>query len=219
MTAAPDELDFWTEDQRAEAITQWRLQRALDEAPDLIRHVRAIALSAPEAGETLRQWSAPMRITAADDADAAFAFLVDQTTLFADDLNVSVPAPHMLAWMRAETVRGFAPGTNPENAYALTRLHTVFLSIHAERIAALEFYEQYREDVINELSTLRAKYPLDPRREKPTQARQCEKCGAYAVRAEWAAANRNDVRVYCEVCGNELDPTTPAVLRWIRDAA
>lgn len=215
--------DELTEEQRDDELQTWRLQKALEEAPELLQHVRAVALSSPEPGETLREWNAPMRISAADAADLAYVALITYSMQFADDLHLALgnQAAAAAAMANADAqkgTQGFSSNCQPGGAYVLTSLFTGFLRAHSTAIEQHEDYTDYRDVVVDVLAKLKAQYPIQQRRRRDAAARKCPNCGEVAVRAEWASADMADARVRCELCGHEL-PVTGPVLRWIKEAA
>lgn len=161
------------EQQRADELAA-RSRTLLRDAPDLVHHVRSIALASPEGGETLRELNAPMRITAADAADAAFSQLVDwrvywqrwiETTtrndarvfVSGDQATIQMPKP----WSgRSGEVQGFVAGTTPGLAQILTRFQTRWLVDHADQISAHPVGREYHADVVNILAPLGAQFSI-----------------------------------------------------------
>ncbi|UAJ78330.1 hypothetical protein IT072_13790 [Leifsonia sp. ZF2019] len=206
MTDMIDVRDFETEEQRAERIAHWRLTRALTDAPEILTHVRAIALSNPERGETLTEWNAPMRITAEDDASDVYARLGEWVENFSDWLNIAPPVAHIAAQrIRRGDMQGFHANVTAEGAGLLTGLLTSWLLIHQEQTSTHPAYlADYRDDVTTLLWELRKKYPIERGREKPTYPRPCPVCGEYAIRADWWSENPGDVEVKCTECEHEI---------------
>lgn len=203
-----DVRDHETDEQRAERITEWRLAGALRDAAELFIHARALTISGrAEAGETLTEWNAPMRITPEDDASERYARLAEWVDNFAVDLNIAPPVVRIAA-RRVDNgdTQGFRAHVTPEGAGILVSLLTAWLSIHHEQITAHQAYLVYREDVTDFLWEMRRKYPVDRGREKPIIPRPCPECGELAIRAEWWSENIQDVNVQCGVCGYQLPP-------------
>lgn len=196
---------------------------ALKQAPEIALHVRTMALAArTERGETLPEWSAPMRITAADDVDEMFARLIEWVLFWSTELE-SVASATALAWTRRvrgsddfEPV-GFRAGTSPEGASLLVQAQTIWLLTRAERIQEHESGEAFMRDVNDFVWAVRAKYPTAPRPPKQTSSRPCPVCGEFAVGAEWKSSDVLDVVVRCDSCGANL-PTLPAqVAKWLEE--
>ncbi|WP_025158885.1 hypothetical protein [Leifsonia aquatica] len=217
MTQLIDPHDFLTDEQRAEEVATWRLTRALREAPELFTHARALTLSRAEAGETLSEWNAPMRITVEDDASDAYARLGEWVENFAMWLNIAPPVSHIAAQrIQRGDMQGFRAGVTPEGAGLLVNLLTSWLAIHSTRIATHDAHPTYREDVTSLLWRLRSKYPLDRGRERDVLPRTCPECGIPGVQAEWWSQNNADVEVSCMICGFTIDPADyKRILEWI----
>jgi len=230
-------------DERAAAalLLQSRCRKALAQVPDLIAFVRALSVGGQsERGETLPEWTAPMRITAAQDSDEVYAQLVDWVMYWVESLGSMPPAAAVVAWSARNEVQGFKAGTTSEGAYALTKLLTSWLLIRLNdmvekwteveasqlRIDAeknpdlwkfpvvLEFFE----DVAGFVFKLRAKYPIAPRPPKAVSLRPCPVCGEAAVGAEWNSSDVLDVKIACEHCGHVIDGTPAQVAKWLPEA-
>lgn len=196
---------FETEEQAAARIQAFRLRRALEDAPAQFQFVQSIAVGGQgEKGETLREWSAPMRITAADDVDAAFKPLIEYAMFFAEKLNLPISALTAAAWSVRREVRGFRAGTTPEGAWAIVQVQTMLLLVHWERIAETVYFDNYAKRMSEILWELRSHYPMNDRKPRDVFPRACWICGEYAVGAEWGDGDAADVTVSCEHCGDVL---------------
>ncbi|MEO7018325.1 MAG: hypothetical protein ABI067_17595 [Leifsonia sp.] len=215
MTEAIDVRDFETEDQRQESIAEWRIGRALSDAPELFIHARALTLSRPEAGETLPELNAPMKITTEDDASERYARLAEWVDYFAGTLNIAPPVVRLAARRVNGEVHGFRAHVTPEGAGLLVSLLTMWLRIHHEQLQADAAYPTYRDDVTEFLWELRKKYPLERGRERSVEARACPECADYGIQAEWWSENRGDVEVSCQICGHKIEPKD--YTKFIRD--
>jgi transcription elongation factor Elf1 len=201
-----DIIEQETDEERVERIQKWRLQRALVEAPELLAHVRSIAVSGrSERGETLGEWTAPMRITAADDVDDVYGQLIDWVMWAAEELKLSPASVSVVAWSIDEKVHGFRAETTIEAARLLTSINTGWMLAHEAELEGWANYATFRDDVLQLLWRLRAKYPMQQRRERSTEDRECPACGDQAVSAEWFSDSMHDVEVSCAACGFELE--------------
>lgn len=206
-----------TEDQAAARILAWRCSKALTGAGDLTLHVRSLALNGKtERGETLPEWSAPMRITAVDDVDAMYAQLINWVGFWSEALNSPPPSTAIVAWSNTTEPQGFRAGTSPLGARMLVQLLAMWLNVQAEAIEGHESAEVYRKDIVELLGTLRGRYPLAARPPKPISLRPCPVCDHNAVGAEWGSEDMLDVTVQCEHCGHVLPAAKPSELaRWL----
>lgn len=218
MTALTEALEYETAEQRAERIQEWRLWKALQDAPELFTHARAITISGRiERGDEVPHMHSPMKITTEDDASERYARLAEWVDNFAQDLNIAPPVARVAA-RRIENgdIQGFRAHVTPEGAGILVNLLTAWLTIHQERISTHPAYLTYREDVTGFLRDMSKKYPVDRGREKPVHPRPCPECGMPAIRAEWWSENTADVNVECTFCGYTVPPTDYAkILRWV----
>ncbi|WP_243063209.1 hypothetical protein [Humibacter sp. RRB41] len=194
-----------TEEEQAARVLAWRAERALTEAPALFEHVRTIALSGhSEAGETLREWAAPLRITAVDDGDERYVRLIEWVQYWAEKLQLDPPATHVTAWANLKRDwQGFKAATTPLGARMLVSLQTSWLLIHDDAIGAHSSVDDYRTDVTEFLWELRQRYPMRARRERPTASRACPACGVEDVFVDWAGEDSTKARVACDECGWE----------------
>ncbi|GIT80202.1 hypothetical protein LLS1_18710 [Leifsonia sp. LS1] len=218
MSFTTDPHDVETDDQREERIQQWRLSRALRDAPEIFAHVRALAISGrTERGDEVPHLDSPLRITAEDDIDDRYARLNEWVDYFAAQLTIAPPVVRIAARRHDnQDIQGFRVGVTPEGASVLVSLLTMWLNIHHEQIINHDQYLAYREDVIEFLGELSGRYPVDRGREKPVLPRPCPACGLPAVRAEWWSENTHDVKVACELCEEEIPRKHYAkILDWV----
>jgi excisionase family DNA binding protein len=188
-------------------IRLWRSRSALNDAPELAMHVRSIAISGrAETGETLREWSAPMMITASDAVDEFFAQLVDWRLSFYRWLEPFRTPLLVTPWTNDEgEAVGFAAGTTPALAQILVRNQTSWLLAHSEAIALHPSGATFQEDVTQMVWSLRSKFPTRAHRERPVLSRPCPVCGELGVQAEWYVKNEpSSVKVECALCGYEI---------------
>jgi hypothetical protein len=205
-----------TEEEAAARIRGWRARKALEQAPELMEFVRSIAVGGQsERGETLPEWTAPMRITAAEESDSVYAQLIDWVSFWAEVLDSPPPAVHLSAWRAREEVQGFRPGTTSNGAHILTRLLTMWLLQRSERIAEHPTAQAYQDDVCGLIWSLRAKYPTAPRPEKLVNPRPCPKCGELGVQAGWGSENELDVTVECMICGSVVEADPLQLVKWL----
>lgn len=201
-----------TDEEKAERIQQWRLHRALSDAPTLLAHVRAQAISGGvDRGEVLREQTAPLRLRALSDSDSVYAQLIDWVMNIADALRLSPPSTAVLAWNMfdpdnaVDDYRGFRAGTTVAAAELLTSIQTLWLVGHMTQIEAWSGFREFRDDVTDKLWRLRSRFPMEDRRERSTSDRQCPACGEMAVSADWWSPEMRDVDVSCRECGFKID--------------
>jgi hypothetical protein len=209
-----------TEQQAEARIRDMRVRRALKDAPDVARHVRSIAVGGQiERGETLPEWTAPMRITAADDLDSFYSQLLDWVSYWSQVLGSMPPATTVMAWtLRNRDIQGFKANTTPEGAGILVKLNTGWLLARAERIAAHESGQVFQDDVNGLLWRLRSAYGLTPDRVRPVRARACPVCREYQIGTQWLSLDLRDVVVRCAQCGYQVAAETyPDLSLWIDD--
>lgn len=199
--------EFETEDQRIERVQQRRVQMALQHLPEALAYVRSIATNGQvERGETLPEWSAPMRIKAADDSDEVYANLINWVVYFAEDLKLATPSTAAVAWRNFKDTQGFRAGTSPEGALFLTKLQTMWLLVHFEQILAHPYSDNFRKNILELEGALRGAYPRTPGKPKQTHSRPCPVCKVAAVAADWFSSDPLDVRFVCTSCGYEVPP-------------
>lgn len=202
-----------TEEEREERIQKWRLNRALREAPELLAHVRGMAVSGGvDRGEVLREQTAPVRLRPLSDSDSVYAQIIDWVISLAEQLHLAPPAPSVLAWNVMDPddawddYRGFRAATTPEEAALLTRIQTLWIVGHLTTIEAWPGYGRFREDLLDILWRLRSRYPMAARKERGTTDRECPACGELSVSASWWSEDVHDVEVSCAGCGYRLEP-------------
>lgn len=206
-----------TEEQAEAELRTFRADRALAGAAELVMHVRSIAISGDgERGETLPEWTAPMRITAADDSDAVYAQLLNWVDYWTRELGYRPPALARVAWSNQREAQGFRPSTTPEGASALVSVLVTWLRIRREQIQTHPAAPAYEEDVTAFLGELRGRYALEPRKPRPAAPRACTLCGEFAVQADWYGVDVKDVEVKCSMCGHEVPVASyRRVLEWL----
>jgi predicted RNA-binding Zn-ribbon protein involved in translation (DUF1610 family) len=199
-------------------FSELRARRALEKAPDVVAYARSIAIGGQlERGETLPEWTAPMRITAADDADELFSQLVDWATNWADVLEAPAPSVLRMIWLnRAAGVQGFKAGTSPQGAHALTRTISMWLALRHDAILSQSAAGVYFENVADIVGALRARYPMAPKPPRRASHRPCPVCGEFEVMGRVGADPRDSV-VRCEHCGHVVEWVSLGDLdRWLR---
>ena len=215
-----------TDEQRATreaaeaAVIAYRASRALQSAADIVLHVRALALTGKtERGETLPEWSAPMRITAVDDVDEVYARIIEWVTYWSKLLVTLPTATSIVAWHNSNGELGFKAGTTPEGAAMLVRIQTMWLLTRHEIISRHPASTTYHEDLIEFVWALRSKYPKAPRPPRPVSSRPCPTCGEFAVGAVWASDAVTDVIVSCAHCGETFESSPRKLLEWLPQEA
>lgn len=199
-----------TEEQRLEReakVRDWRARSALRSAPDLAQYVRAIAVGGKiETGETLREWTAPMRISASDAVDEMFSQLVDWRGRWQRWTPTTEPTAQPGVWRSGDQeVIGFAAGTTPQLAQILVRHQTSWLLEHADSITRQAGAGDYQENVTGIIWALRSKFPTRGHRDREVSPRPCPICGERAVGADWfVEGDPASVRVECAMCGHRI---------------
>lgn len=184
----------------------WRARGALQEAPEVVAHVRSLVVDADgrtEPGETLRIDSTPLRVTPTDAADEMYAQLVSWVLYWAERLELPAPAT-AVAWSNMREVQGFRAGTTTQGAALLTRLQTMWLLTHHDAIVADEYGPQYIADITGAIWKLRNRYPMRDRgtRDQPSASRPCPLCKGDTVDVHWFSEEDQDLPVVlCSLCG------------------
>lgn len=204
------------------ALRQERCRRLLAAAPELIEHVRSLGISGDgERGETLPEWSSPMRVTPVDGTDEAYAQLLNWVSFFAEEFGVKSPAVTVAWKIRRGDVWGFRAGTTPQGAWLLVKSQTLWLLTHEDRIARHPSGPTFHDDVAEFLGKkLQSLYPMVSRGDRAPSQRPCPACGSFAVNAEWdwEANDLWAVTVRCGVCGFQVPtPSRGKLVEWIAE--
>jgi hypothetical protein len=211
-----------TDEEHEARVRAWRTAEALRAAPDLVMHIRAQIV--PGGGgasdgmprATSKEPPAPARLEPMDDADDVYAQLVLWVTYWAEELRLDPPSSTVIAWSNRREVQGFRAMTTPEGARTLTHLQSLWLNLHAEKIAAHDAGVTFQDNIVDVLSGLRGKYPTAPRPPRKVFPRQCPVCDEFAVGAEWFSEDTRDVEVKCAECGYEVPAKSYArILDWL----
>lgn len=193
-----------TPEQAVERLRQHRALIALEEAPELLRHVRSqIAASdgRPEAGEVYRPMSSPLRLSPTDDSDAVFGWIVFWAQTWSKRLGVKLPTSAVLTYAGDDAIPlGFRAGVTPEQAHDDTRMVARWLTARFEAIAADADGADFFDVVQGAVRDLRGRYPMEPGKERLTSDRVCPVCATKAVRAIWHSADLLDVSIECTAC-------------------
>lgn len=211
-----DTLNTETPEQTEARIRSTGAQKALTLAPSVIGHVRGLILerSSGEAGIDVKVERTPLPTQKVDDADEAFAQLVDWVAYWAGEFKEPLPSTSRV-WRAREDHIGFVAGTTEEGAGMLVRLQSLWLLARHDRIAAHDSAAVYFDDVRSIVFSLRAKYPTSPRPPRLVHPRPCPTCGEAAVHAEWRSGDLLDVEIKCEVCQATIEPTRVEIARWL----
>lgn len=222
-----------TEDQVAARLRAVRCRDALKEAPELVRHIRALV----EAGERTEAgvWSPPQRTPLVtewvDDADEVFVRLLEWVRYWSEQLSVEAPSAVKVHWSRVDqdsraaaperAPLGFRGGTTPEGAADLVGVVGVWLNLRAERISGHKSGQEYQDDVAKIIRDLQGKYRLTPARDRRVQPRVCPECSEAGVGVSWPGPDIvKDVLVSCEVCNVVLPaPTAREIEFWLGESA
>ena len=206
-----------TDGQRIARILLWRTRQALQDAPELMAHMRDL-IPTPERGEfDVHMW-APMRLTPTDEADEFYAAMIDWVIEWAQRLNTTPPAAAAVAWSTRTEVKGFRPGTTPQGALVLTRLQTGWLRDHLDDIAQLEGAVEFFTAIVVAIGAIRGRFPTATTRPRPISGRPCPLCKHEAVGVDWLGYDDiTYLQIRCEHCWWEDDNPSPAhLLRWLK---
>lgn len=209
--------------QRELAFLFLKLRRALGEAPGLLGYVWSKRLrfgATPSSGGRVsgsKTPPAPVREQAFDDANRAYAVLVNWAAVWSREFGEREPSV-AAAWSRAaftktKSVRdalGFPGITTPEGAAALTRPIAAYLLRRQPDILATDpsgstltraRAEQYASEVIEGLGDLRRRYRTSGRiHDRGQQTRACPICNHLAVEVSWYSDDLHDLIVQCHHC-------------------
>ncbi len=208
---------------RLNRILAVRARHALQEAPDLLMHIRSKVLpSITGSGEGRVSGSkeppAPLRLEPADDTNRAFASLIRWTSEWARVLGQEAPSAALVAWSRrnkdtwAPEALGFEAGIDPRGVHALTKTLTTWLLVRHQRIVERDDFAPYVTEVVQTLGPLRRRYPLDEKA-RPTKVqdpRDCPICREQGtIQVAWYSEDPHDLEVRCIHC----DANTGELLR------
>jgi hypothetical protein len=233
-----------TEEQEAAKLLRIKTRRALSSLPDLVGYVRECVDTTlrSERGGHVSQESTPLVTGWVDDADEAFAQVLNWVMFWSEELKVAAPSAGLVAWSNQVEVQGFRANTTPEGARALVALLTMWLNLREEAIDSSASCATYRSDVVSIVGNLYGRHPMSPRPAPVVSARQCAMCGDFEVRGEFfrepmaAAEIRGElavsflakderavrlldvvdgVSVRCASCGWTEESTVRALHRWL----
>ncbi|AYG02388.1 hypothetical protein [Gryllotalpicola protaetiae] len=207
-----------TEEQASEERLWWITRSALHQAPELILHVRSLAISGrTERGEVLPAWSAPMKLQAMQDADEMFGAVHTWAVYYADLWGEAPPLERWRPYRREgdQVVLGFGAGVTAERARTLLSDYSIWLGVRLDRIRRDEqFGHTFAADATTLFDGLNARYPRAPRPERQQRPRPCPVCGEVEVTAVWRGADQLLVR--CGLCGWQPDPKPLArLMQWV----
>lgn len=220
------------EDQLARefAFLEMRFRRAMQDAPGVVGFVLASRLKFAAGGQSVpvsgtREPPLPFRESAVDDADAAYALLVQWVVVWAELLGEVAPSAVQVAWRRElvsgglvvdgeripdtggvptgeDEPVGFPAGTTPEGATGLVRLLTSWLLQRHPRIVVAGPAVEYMTELTDVLGRIaRAHRTVVDRRQGHAQrSRVCPICGDDAVLVSWYSADTSDLIVQCHGC-------------------
>jgi hypothetical protein len=233
-----------TEEQEAAKLLRIKTRRALSSLPDLVGYVRECVDTTlrSERGGHVSQESTPLVTGWVDDADEAFAQVLNWVMFWSEELKVAAPSAGLVAWSNQVEVQGFRANTTPEGARALVALLTMWLNLREEAIDSSASCEVYRRDVTAIVGNLYGRHPTSPRPAHVASPRPCPVCGECEVRGEFyreslsAAEMRGDlavshlgkderavrlvdvvngVSVRCASCGWLEESTVRGLYRWL----
>lgn len=245
-----DDVMELTEEQAAARLRAARVRKALLVAPAVVEHLRALTRPSDgrtERGVDVREESTPLLTWIADDADAVYTLLVEWVRAWSLALNVPAPSSTVIAWRRyhlfddgtrGSNVLGFPAWVTPRNARDLVSAASRWLSKHGDEIERDPDAAAYQDDVANAVWRLRVGYGLlddlsIARRLETPLGRECPKCHAEAVHAEFfggsltAAELRGEalleewrgIEVRCAACTWVCEPRAGELARWLKGTA
>ena len=211
--------------QKAEAargtLCEWCYQRLLshlEEAPDLVAHIRAqvVPSMGGEQGERVdasKEAPLPLRADAMEDTDDFYGRLVDWSAALAAEMGVKPPEVAVGLWDGADQCRGFRADTDPVAAYRLALSVTRWLSGRAESVAYLPSAAPFTTAVIELVRDYRKRYPMAPRPARRYRPHPCPVCHEAALYVHWPAEATGQVEVKCEVCHHVVEAEYEKIMK------
>jgi hypothetical protein len=208
--ALADSIQAETEKRRR--ILEWRVARALGDAPDLMMHVRSLVIpvGAAQLGARVsgsKEPPAPLRLNPLDDADEAYAQLRMWCWTWAEKLDQPSPASASVVWQNLQgEPGGFRAGVTPEGAHALTSRLTAWLVARQAQINRHPLSDDYLAEIIFTFGQMQARYPHGRKEQDRTRradARECPICHQDGVRAYWYSMldDPTGIVITCAFCG------------------
>ncbi|WIB69784.1 hypothetical protein [Curtobacterium sp. MCBD17_026] len=199
------------------SLSAARARQRLNEVPGLIAYVRTLVVPAgvqrsdglPRSAS--REAPAPLRVDAVDEADSAYAQLLNWVGYWAETLHLSPPVTASYAWSNAREVQGFRAGVTPQGAGLLVKNLAVWLLTHQEKIERHEYAGSYFDDVAEIVWDLRKKFPRVGRGIHPVLPRACPVCDSPSMGVEWQSDQLTDFTLVCAYCG--FEGSTAALLK------
>jgi hypothetical protein len=146
-----------------------------------------------------------------DEADSAYAQLLNWVGYWAETLHVVPPVTATYAWSNEREVQGFRAGVTPEGAGLLVKNLTVWLLTHQDTIERHEYAGSYFDDVAGIIWQLRKKFPRSGRCTRPVFPRPCPVCDSPSMGVEWQSEHLTDFTLVCAYCG--FEGNTAALLK------
>jgi len=199
------------------SLSAARARQRLNEAPGLIAYVRTLVVPAgvqrsdglPRSAS--KEALAPLRVDAVDEADNAYAQLLNWVGYWAEALHTAPPVTATYAWSNDREVQGFRAGVTPEGAGLLVKNLTVWLLTRQDKIERHEYAGGYFEDVAGIIWDLRKKFPRSGRGTRPVFPRPCPICDSPSMGIEWQSEQLTDFTLVCAYCG--FEGNTAALLK------
>lgn len=194
-----------------------RARQRLSEAPGLIAYVRTLVTPAGaqrsdgQPRPASKEAPAPLRVDAVDEADSAYAQLLNWVRNWSETLHLAPPVTATYAWSNAREVQGFRGGVTPEGAGILVKNLTVWLLTHQDKIERHEYAGSYFDDVAEIIWDLRKKFPRSGRGTRPVFPRSCPVCDSPSMGVEWQSEQLTDFTLICAYCG--FEGSTVALLK------
>lgn len=199
------------------SLSAARARQRLNEAPGLVAYVRTLVVPAgvqrsdglPRSAS--KEAPAPLRVDAVDEADSAYAQLLNWVSYWSEALHLTPPVTASYAWGNDREAQGFRAGVTPDGAGLLIKNLTVWLLMHQDKIERHEHAGGYLEDVATIVWDLRRKFPRSGQGPRPVLPRPCPICGDESMGVEWQSEQLTDFMLVCAYCGFEGD--TAALLK------
>jgi hypothetical protein len=183
---------------------------AVDEAPDVLAHLRAqivpdsIVATDRERVSGSSSARLPLRVSPLEDADLLYATLASWCTDHARRLGLRPPGTVQVYFDADVDVRGIPAGWSPEQAFSLGRSVCGFLAKHHELIAHLPHAGIYHDDLVDLVGRLRSRYRLNQPTARRYRPRPCPLCGEVRVLVHWPTEPGQEIVVKCDYCWHQI---------------
>lgn len=183
-----------------------RLAWRLAEVPELVSHVRSMLIpggsgnEAPVSGS--REIPVPLDLDALEGADSLWAQIANWGTYWARVLGVRPPDVLQAALSADREVEGLAVADSSSDAWRSADEVVRWLRGFLESIAYLGAVAEFHDDVVDLVSGVKRRWPMDAPRVLEARPRLCEVCLARRVLVSW----ESELPVIrCGACGHGLE--------------